>query len=1140
MAETEGVQIKITGDGSQAMREFGRIKAAMEQLRVRPIKLDWDIQHPNVDFSKLQLPANFGQSFTNELNNGINQVAASLTGIGTQLSTTFGSILSQIKYGILSVIGTTGLLTNEFRKSLAIGGGFEATMTSVSVVSSATADEMSQLTAKAREMGATLPITAQQAGQAMLIMAQRGTKFADILTTVEDVANLSIFQGTDMHTAASLLGSTMSQFSLDTAEASRIVDVFNNACNQSPLNMQHLVDAMQYVGPVAGGMGIKLEEVVAGLEALHKSGLVGSMAGTGLRMVYQKLAAKAQIAGVETKKLDGTSRSLAEIFGELQQKGYSVAQATKDFGARGANAAISLMKASGQLKNYEQGLAQVGTTSSGVQEKMKSWPNVWNTFRSASEELHIEIFDQIKEQAKDAVGGIANLTRAFSEWIGKSELAKKSLDAFLKGLGFEVPSVDKFKRMLENLNVDEFVDTVRRFGTSLRGIADSVVSFFNSVKTPLLFLIEHLGQLMTLSFWGWVIGNGMRVAGGLTFIAGGFFELAKALSTLEGAVAVLGSITSFLTGTAIIGGGAVLAHQISSIYDQLVHGDEKLAEFEEKLHKKFPPVDEINSKLVFKVTTDFKTGFEELPDEFIYASLNVQEAVKNRMEKMKENFTGLFLDVYNSLNADLGKPIKEISDKLAQTLTEALHGNEDAYKSLQPEMQSVIRLLKETGTNVDRTSQSFKDSLVSFKNIEYLKNLKFENTEIPLTKMQALYQSISDTINTVIDEMPDKVSEINSILGGNKLDLAVELQLEDAKKSLEAFIKATSKETGFSKEIISAQVFDRLNQLGSKGNEVAQSLSNMWKDSGKGFDNFLQKAQDYVTYMNEAPENFTPTLEKMAKGLQKIDPLTGKVTEQFKKAYNALKQWSSVTFDRVAKKIQNLRKAVEGGFIDKKALENEFRDTSEKLKLQIVTEYAPTKGQYQNQEAYRSVLASEYMSRLQDLGGETFVEMAKKEFSNSFAKTGSAIGEMIERTAKRSTLNAQIVRINGVEQAQNSQGFNMQSFTQALNPVVSGIQQLATQKQQAAPFVDYSSYIASIITELKNTNVSVQNVKVAVDNMNSNFATLGETMKKSGGGNTYNVEVKLENVNVNNKADAVMTGNTVASAVRQGLGNGGI
>ena len=116
----------------------------------------------------------------------------------------------------------------------------------------------------------------------------------------------------------------------------------------------------------------------------------------------------------------------------------------------------------------------------------------------------------------------------------------------------------------------------------------------------------------------------------------------------------------------------------------------------------------------------------------------------------------------------------------------------------------------------------------------------------------------------------------------------------------------------------------------------------------------------------------------------------------------------------------------------------------------------------------------------------------------------------------------------------------MQSFTQALNPVVSSIQQLATQKQQAAPFVDYSSYIASIITELKNTNVSVQNVKVAVDNLSSNFATLGENMKNLGGGNSYNIEVKLENVNVNNKSDAEMTGNTVVNAIRQGLGNGGL
>ena len=61
----------------------------------------------------------------------------------------------------------------------------------------------------------------------------------------------------------------------------------------------------------------------------------------------------------------------------------------------------------------------------------------------------------------------------------------------------------------------------------------------------------------------------------------------------------------------------------------------------------------------------------------------------------------------------------------------------------------------------------------------------------------------------------------------------------------------------------------------------------------------------------------------MAKGIQKIDPLTGKVTEQFKKAHAALKEWANVTFDKVAQRIQKLRKAVEGGLLKKESLEAE-------------------------------------------------------------------------------------------------------------------------------------------------------------------------------------------------------------------------
>ena len=1170
MADVEGVNVRITGDSSQAVNSVDDLMQALRRLRQERNSVAADAARPiEFNVSRMQLPARVGAGLGQQIANGLTQAEAALNDFGTRLQATFGGIFHTIRNGLMAVVGTAGVVGMEFRRALAIGGGFESTMTSVQVVSSATASQMEQLTAKAREMGATLPITAQQAGQAMLIMAQRGTSFADILTSVEDVANLSIFQGTDMQTAASLLGSTMSQFSLATEEASRIVDVFNNACNQSPLNMQHLVDAMQYVGPVAGGMGVKLEEVVAGLEALHKSGLVGSMAGTGLRMVFQKLAAKAQIAGVETKNLDGSSRSLAEIFGELKEKGYSVGQATKDFGARGANAAISLMKLSGELKILEQGLSQVGTTSSGVQEKMKSWPNVWNTFKSASEELHIEIFDQIKEQSKEAVSGISNLVRAFSEWINETGVAQKIFSSFLHGLNFNLPSADEFSQFLNSLNIEDFMIMARNLGETVRNIAESIITFFENVRAPLMFLINNLGTFATISFWGWILGSGMRIAAIILHLGnavGHLFGMLRNLTTIGNLTGITGGLASLLgvggaAVASITGIGLGLAAGGAAIYAGYRYSQNRREErrLEAERRKAEAEMKKADREVRQTITqTPFKTGFEDLPEAYKKSSGELKSEIQEDVFFLQESFKDKIADVFSDINIEKikekfsGDNVKinfdnykmaaaDVSDEIAKQMSKALQGDSKAFGSLDADTKEAVARLHEMGIEAGGASLKINELVKSYRQLQAEKNPP--QVDI-LTKMQQMAESVSDVVGAVIQEFPEKIKELTSSLGNDKVGLAVELQLEDAKKSLEAFIKATSKESGISEGVISEAVFTQLKELARQGNATAQSLANIWKDSGKSFDDFMQKARDYVEYLNVDPEKFTPALEKMAKGLQKIDPLTGKITEGFKKAHNALKEWANVTFDKVAQKIQRLRKAVEGGFIDKKALENEFKDASEKLKIQIAAEYAPTKGQYQSQEAYRSVLASEYISRLQDLGGETFVEMARKQFSNLSGNIGSAIGAMVERATRTSYLQQeQKVFVNGREIQQNLQGFNMQNFTQALSPVVSGIQQLATQKQQTTPSVDYSSYIASILAELKNTNVSVQNVKVAVDNLSSNFTTIGEAIKNSSssnGGNTYNVEINQSGFSIQRKSDADNVARLTESAIRQGLGNGGL
>ena len=186
MAEMEGINLKITGDSSQAVKAAQEAKKAINDIKGQEVEVT-----PKVDYLGRLHKANgqfmsMGEKLAENFNSAFMKKFAvfsvEIDKIGKQFEGTFGSIFKTIT---ASATAVTGLIGKVLKDSLSIGGGFEAQMTSAKVISGATAEEFEKLTAKAREMGATLPITAAQAAQAMTIMAQRGTNVTDILTSVE-------------------------------------------------------------------------------------------------------------------------------------------------------------------------------------------------------------------------------------------------------------------------------------------------------------------------------------------------------------------------------------------------------------------------------------------------------------------------------------------------------------------------------------------------------------------------------------------------------------------------------------------------------------------------------------------------------------------------------------------------------------------------------------------------------------------------------------------------------------------------------------------------------------------------------------------------------------------------------------------
>lgn len=1076
---------EITADGSQAIDELKRLEKLIfgidgkkVEFQVRGVIRDEQGRLRDLKGKFLKTGNEAGNAIASGAEAGIKRIEqllskTVLSNVGGQISSFFSSVFN----GIISAgKKTADVLSGVIKNALSIGGGFEAQITNVKVISGATEQELDMLIKKAREMGATLPISAKDAATAMTLLAQRGTSVKDILASVADVANLAISQSVDMGSAADLLGTTLTNFNISVDDASKVTNIFNNACNQSSLSMGKLIEAMKYVGPSAGAMGMSLTEAISGMEVVVGALNSGEMTGTGFARVLAKLSTASQIMGVRTKELDGSLRPLKDIFTELKKEGFSAADAEAVFGVRGKLAALALVNQAEALETNQKRLQQWGSTQAAVNEKSKTFTNTMAALQSAIEELHIEIFEQIKDQSKEAVGGIADLTREFSKWVGETQIAGKSLNAFIEGLGFKIPSGAGFKELLKQFDVQAFVDRIKSLGSTLKEIGEGIVNFFSKIKTPLLWLIEHLETFATISFWGWILGKGLQIPAAIMGIATAF----KTLKTfVEGVLALSWAKLIPLIANpvgATIATGVALSGAVIYAANQAEEAAKRRQQIKAEAERLKQEVEKNNKDLEFHVDIDFKTGFEELPESYAKASADIRQETKETVNFLQEVFRGKVgnaVDFVRSKFPDMADDFKgtanDIEDAVLSKISSAIYGSEEAFESLPDFWRKVAERVNAVENELDK----FGIELLAISD-KYDTFLDKFNHPTKQNELTVFLDELNSSIQSIIKELPTEIERANKFLSGSDGQLAVKVSVSQAQKKLDEFVKTASKKYVLPEDIVKAGLLEGLDKLASTGNTTAQSLRNSFEGAGDSLDTFLAEAKDTITYLGASPDKFMPALNTMMKGIQRIDPLTGKITEQFKKAHDALKQWGNVTFDQLTNRIQKLRRAVEGGFIDKSALEAELRRVMPQLKLQVVNEIQPLREQYHSERDYQAVVASELISKINDMFGDVGVNMARETFNG---QTGVSMGRAIIEEVERgiSGISATF-KINGLDQFNQGLGSiaNLpQNISNAVSPYVAKLEQLNSPQGSQQSFTattavkDYSAVIASIVREIQ-------------------------------------------------------------------------
>lgn len=204
---------------------------------------------------------------------------------------------------------------------------FDKQMSSVQAATHASAADMGALRDVAVKAGADTAFSAKEAAQGIEEMSKAGVATADIIRGGLDGAlSLAAAGSLDVGRAAEIAATAMKQFGLEGKDIPHIADLLAAGAGKAQGSVEDMANALKYVGPVAAGMGVHIEETTGALAGFASQGIIGEQAGTALRGMLGSLTspskqakAKMDELGISLYDNEGKFKGLGNVAGELSR-----------------------------------------------------------------------------------------------------------------------------------------------------------------------------------------------------------------------------------------------------------------------------------------------------------------------------------------------------------------------------------------------------------------------------------------------------------------------------------------------------------------------------------------------------------------------------------------------------------------------------------------------------------------------------------------------------------------------------------------------------------------------------------------------------------------------------------------------------
>lgn len=358
----------------------------------------------------------FQQDVTAGVNSALGNASKQMQQVGKQMS----SVGKQLSFSVTAPLVGIGIAAVNTQAQ------YEQTMSVLQASTGASQKAMAALGDQAKQLGADSVFSANEAAEAMLELGRAGFKTAQITKAVPEVINLAATEGLGLGDAAGIVSSALSQFQIQAGKSAEVVNALAGASNASRSSVASLSESLKLVGSAAAGIGLSVQETAGALAALSDSGLDGSIAGTSLASVFNRLVPQTDKAASAMRKLkldftdaNGNFDDMNVIAGKLQTAFMNMNDEARKIAISkifGKDASViaavnALIQAgSGGLKDYTEAASDMSAAQKLADARMSGTAGALERMQGALETAALSIGEALAPDitaVADMIGGLA-------------------------------------------------------------------------------------------------------------------------------------------------------------------------------------------------------------------------------------------------------------------------------------------------------------------------------------------------------------------------------------------------------------------------------------------------------------------------------------------------------------------------------------------------------------------------------------------------------------------------------------------------------------------------------------------------------------------------------------------------------------